>query len=171
MELLIVLVTVTLLARVAGQLGASALRDWRAATRVGLAAMFCVTAAAHFVGLREDLIRMVPPGIPHPELMVTLTGICELAGAAALLVPATRRSAAWAFIVFLFAVLPANVYAAQAGITLGGNPPSPLVPRILLQALLIAVIWWSGVAVPAPVSVGGTYRSTERVTRRSKTGA
>lgn len=60
---LIVLVAATLLARLVGQFGARPLRDWTAATRVGLAVMFCFTAAAHFNSMRADLVRMVPPAI------------------------------------------------------------------------------------------------------------
>src|SRR5690606_18567144 len=78
---LIVLVVATLLARLAGQFSVSALRQWPAATRVGLAVMFLVTATAHFSSMRADLVRMVPPGVPHPELMVTFTGVCEVLGA------------------------------------------------------------------------------------------
>ena len=71
---LIVLVVVTLLGRLAGHLGVRALQTWTAAVRVGLATMFCFTAAAHFNSMRADLVRMVPPSIPRPELMVTVTG-------------------------------------------------------------------------------------------------
>ena len=45
---LIVLVIVTLCARLAGQCGVAQLRHWAAAIRVGLAVMFCFTAVAHF---------------------------------------------------------------------------------------------------------------------------
>lgn len=142
---LIVLIGVTLLARLAGQFGFAPLRDWAAATRVGLAVMFCFTAAAHFNDMRADLIRMVPPAIPNPELMVTFTGICEILGAIGLLVPRTRRVAAIALILFLLAVLPANVHAAQSNVTLRGAPPTPLLPRIAIQLLFIVLVWWSGV--------------------------
>jgi uncharacterized membrane protein len=145
---LIVLIVVTLLARLAGQLGASPLSNWAGATRVGLAVMFCFTAAAHFNNLRGDIVRMVPPWVPNPELMVTFTGICEIAGGVGLLLPRTRRLAGIALIVFLIAVLPANIHAALSGITLGGAPPTPLVPRILLQVLFIFLVWWSAVRVP-----------------------
>jgi uncharacterized membrane protein len=77
--------------------------------------------------------------------MVTFTGICEILGAIGLLVPRTRRYAAIALIVFLLAVLPANIHAALSGVTLRGAPPTPLVPRIALQALFIGLLWWSGV--------------------------
>lgn len=145
---LIILAVVTLIARAIGQLGVASLRSWPAATRVGLAVMFLFTAVAHFNSMRSDLVAMVPPFIPNPELMVTFTGIAEILGALGLLIPRTRRIAALALIVFLIAVLPANIYAAQAGLTLRGAPVTPLVPRVALQILFIALLWWSGVRSP-----------------------
>ena len=142
---LIVLVTVTLLARLTGQIGVTPLRNWPAATRVGLAVMLCFTAVAHFNSLRPDLIAMVPPFVPAPSFMVTFTGVCEILGAIGLLVPRTRRIAAVALIVFLLAVLPANIHAATAGLTLRGAPVTPVIPRVALQALFIGLIWWSGI--------------------------
>ena len=142
---LIVLLTVTLLARMAGWMGVAWLRSWTAATRVGLAVMLCFTAAAHFNNMRADLVRMMPPFIRNPEFMVTFTGICEILGAIGLLVPRTRRLAAVALIIFLIAVLPANIHAARSGVTLGGQPATPLVPRVALQVLFIALVWWAGI--------------------------
>jgi uncharacterized membrane protein len=142
---LVVLVVMVLLARLIGQLGVAHLRDWAASTRVGLAVMLCFTAAAHFNSMRPDMVAMVPPGVPNPEFMVTITGICEILGAVGLLVLRTRRIAAVALIVFLLAVLPANVHAAQAGVTLGGVPATPIVPRVALQMLFIGLLWFSGV--------------------------
>jgi uncharacterized membrane protein len=145
---LIVLVVVTLLARLVGQLGVASVRDWAAAARFGLAVMFCFTAAAHFNSMRADLVRMVPPMVPYPERMVTFTGFCEILGAIGLLVSGTRRVAAIALIVFLIAVLPANIHAAQAGVTLRGAPVTPLIPRVALQVFFIALVWWSSVRAP-----------------------
>jgi uncharacterized membrane protein len=142
---LIVLVVATVFARLSGQLGVPFLRDWAASTRVGLAVMLCFTAAAHFNSMRPDMVAMVPPSVPNPEFMVTFTGICEILGAVGLLVPRTRRIAAVALIVFLSAVLPANIHAAQAGVTLRGAPATPIIPRVALQALFIGLLWWSGV--------------------------
>lgn len=141
---LVVLVTVTLLARLIGKLGVAHLQDWAASTRVGLAVMLCFTAAAHFNSMRPDMVAMVPPWVPNPELMVTFTGICEILGAIGLMVPRTRRIAAASLIVFLLAVLPANIHAAQAGVTLRGAPATPIIPRVALQALFIALLWWAG---------------------------
>jgi uncharacterized membrane protein len=112
--------------------------------------MFCFTAAAHFNSMRPDMIAMVPPFVPNPALMVTFTGICEILGAIGLLIPRTRRLAAIALIVMLIAILPANIHAAQAGVTLRGAPATPLVPRIALQGLFIGLLWWCGVRQPSP---------------------
>jgi uncharacterized membrane protein len=142
---LIVLVVVTLLFRAVGHFGVLQLRNWRASVRSGLAAMFLFTAIAHFNNLRADLVTMVPPWVPQPEMMVTITGVCEIAGAIGLLIPRTRRIAGIALIVMLVALLPANIYAAQRGLTLGGDPVTALVPRIVLQVVFIALIWWSAV--------------------------
>lgn len=147
---LIVLVVGSLLARLIGKLGVARLADWAAATRVGLAVMFLFTAAAHFNSMRPDLVAMVPASVPAPELMVTLTGICEILGAIGLLVPATRRIAAVALIVFLLAVLPANIHAATSGVTLRGEPATPVVPRVAIQGLFVGLIWWSGVRAAGP---------------------
>lgn len=144
MTVLLVLVAATLLARLAGALGAAALRTWAAAVRAGLAVMLLFTAGAHFTPMRHDLARMMPPAIPYPMALVYFTGLCEIAGAIGLLVPRTRRAAALALIVFFLAVLPANVHAARAGVTLRGAPATPLAVRIPMQALFIALTWWAG---------------------------
>ena len=147
---LIVLVVATLLARSIGQFGVTSLRDWAAAVRVGLAVMLLFTAAAHFNSMRPDLVAMVPPFVPNPELMVTFTGVCEILGAIGLLIPRTRRVAAVALILLLLALLPANIYAAQAGVTIRGAPARPIIPRVALQALFIGLLWWAGVRASSP---------------------
>ncbi len=145
---LIALILVALLARLAGRFGAVSLGNWPAAVRVGLAVMFCITATAHFNSMRADLVRMVPPMFPNPEFMVTFTGICEVLGAIGLLVPRMRKAAAIGLILLLIALLPANIHAALSGLTLGGAPVTPLIPRVALQLIFIALIWWSGVHAP-----------------------
>ena len=144
MAVLAVLAAATVAARLAGALGAAAVRSWPAAVRVGLAAMLLFTASAHFTPMRHDLARMMPPAVPYPMAMVYFTGVCEIAGAIGLLVPRTRRAAALALIVFFLAVLPANVHAARAGVTLRGAPATPLAVRIPMQALFVALTWWAG---------------------------
>jgi uncharacterized membrane protein len=59
---------------------------WWTALRIALAAMFLLTASAHWGKRRDDLIRMVPAALPRPDLLVTVTGICEILGAVGLLI-------------------------------------------------------------------------------------
>jgi uncharacterized membrane protein len=135
---LIVLVVVTVALRAAGAAWVPRLRSWPSALRGGLAAMFVVTGGSHFVGMREDLISMIPPALPEPGLLVTITGVLELAGAIGLL---WRRTAPWAaggLTALLVAMFPANVYAALEGLTLAGAPAMPLLPRTLLQVVFLA---------------------------------
>ena len=80
--------------------------------------------------------------------MVFFTGMCEIAGAAGLQIPQLRRAAAYALIAFFLAVLPANVHAARAGITLRGKPPTNLWLRIPMQILFIAIACWSAIGTP-----------------------
>src|SRR5262245_25721520 len=110
-----------LAARAAGAIGISALESWVVSTRVGLALMFLFTGVAHFTRTRADLVRMVPPALPNPELLVTLTGIAELAGAIGLLVPPLARLSAWALAALLVAMFPANVYASRTQHTIAGR--------------------------------------------------
>src|SRR5262245_54368494 len=65
---------------------------------------------------------MVPPSLPHPGALVTVTGIAELAGAVGLLGPAVSRWAALGLAVLLVAMFPANIHAARGRVTLRGRP-------------------------------------------------
>jgi uncharacterized membrane protein len=80
---------------------------------------------------------MVPPVFPHPELVVTLTGMAELLGAIGLSIPRTAPLAGGCLSVLLLAMFPANVHAALEGITLGGKPPTPLLARTVLQLVFL----------------------------------
>ncbi|MEU4400069.1 DoxX family membrane protein [Micromonospora orduensis] len=136
---LIALVVGTALARLAGLAGISALDGWHPALRIGLALMFVLTGVAHFAGQRRaDLIAMVPARLPRPDLLVTLTGVLELAGAVGLLVPATARWAAAGLGLLMLAMFPANVSAARRKLTLAGRPVTPLGQRTVLQVVFVA---------------------------------
>lgn len=136
---LVALVVGTLLARLAGWAGFAALDGWPPALRVGLALMFLLTGLAHFgLGRREGLVAMVPPRLPRPDLLVTATGVLELAGAAGLLLPATARLAAAGLALLMLVMFPANVYAARHHVDLGGRPATPLALRIPMQLLFVA---------------------------------
>src|SRR5262245_39108162 len=94
---LIVMIAAWLGARLLGGLTFwTAARSWSGSLRVALAAMFLFTAGSHFhPRTRADLIRMVPPGLPAPAALVTLTGVLEAMGAIGLLLPSTAVAAAY----------------------------------------------------------------------------
>jgi uncharacterized membrane protein len=148
----VVLVAVTLALLVAGAAGVHRLRPWPVALRGGLAAMFVLTGVSHLVGMRAELIAMVPPALPAPGVLVTVTGVLELAGAVGLLLRRTARTAAACLAALLVAVFPANVYAAMEGLIT--NPADALVPRTLMQVVfLLATL--AVVIFPRVVSRGG----------------
>jgi uncharacterized membrane protein len=130
-------------ARLAGAAGWQPLADWHAATRAGLALMFAFTGVAHFTSTRQDLVRMVPPGLPNPAALVTVTGVAELAGALGLVVPSTARWAAYALMLLLVAMFPANIHAARIGHVIAGRPHTRLAVRLPLQVLWMGLLWWS----------------------------
>ncbi|MBF6326940.1 DoxX family protein [Nocardia transvalensis] len=133
---LLVLLVTTGLARLAGWLRlVEWLDSWPHAVRVGLAAMFLLTATAHFLPPRRDaLIAMVPPRLPSPAGLVTLTGVLELAGAIGLLIPPVAPIAALCLATLMVVMFPANVRAARAGI---GVKTMPLPARTVVQAMFI----------------------------------
>jgi uncharacterized membrane protein len=131
--------------RLAGELTAWERADsWQGSLCFVFAAMFAFTAVSHFhPKTRPDLIRMVPPGLPSPSSLVTLTGVLELGGAIGLLWPGTASIAALSLIALLIAMFPANVYAARNGIGIGGRGASALWWRLPLQLFWIFGLWWS----------------------------
>ncbi|MEE6259613.1 DoxX family protein [Plantactinospora sonchi] len=136
---LIALLVGSLTARLAGFLGLAALDGWQPALRIGLALMFLLTGYAHFAAPRRNgLIAMVPPALPRPALLVTVTGVLELAGVVGLLVPATARWTAAGLALLMLAMFPANVSAARRGLTLGGRPVTPLGIRTAIQVVFLA---------------------------------
>lgn len=137
---IITLTAVTLFARLTGLLGADPLDQWQTSLRIGLAAMFLLTGTVHFAPkFRDDMIRMVPENLPAPAVLVTITGILEIAGAAGLLVPTTAPAAAICLALLLVAMFPANVSAARRAIPLAGKPATPIGIRTAEQILFITL--------------------------------
>ena len=145
---LITLLVGSLVARFAGWLGVGFVNSWTAAIAVGLAAMFMLTGVAHFAPpMRVDLIAIVPPRLPAPGLLVTVTGALELLGAVGLLLPVTRVAAAVCLLVLMLAMFPANVYASRMP-----NPPKSMTTRLSLRTATEVVFLAAAIAV----AVGGS---------------
>lgn len=113
---------------------------------------FVVGGLGHFLA-SGFFINIVPPYIPYPEAAVYVSGIFELLGAAALLMPKWRRLAGIGLFVLVLCVTPANVHMWL-------HPEQfPLMPepwlsrvltfRLLLQVFLLFCIWWGPIRRPA----------------------
>lgn len=115
--------------------------------RILLASVFVFMGVTHFVPrVARGMRAMIPPalrrpGMPSPALLVSVTGVAELVGAAGLLAPwpLLRELTGIALVVFLILVFPANAYAAQHREKFG-RTAIPFWPRYLGQLVLIALV-------------------------------
>jgi len=108
--------------------------------------LYVVAGVLHFV-VPELYAQIIPPFLPAPLALVYLSGVAEIACGIGVLLPRTRRYAAWATIALLIAIFPANVYMATSMVVvdgIGGSDPSPLIrwARLPLQGVLILWAYW-----------------------------
>ena len=112
-----------------------------------LLALFYLVAGVFHLAAPHAFIGIVPPVVPHPAVVILLTGIAEIAGAAALVQwfsPALRRVAGWSLAAYALCVWPANVEhmlldmaKPDHGLGLGYH-----IPRLAAQPLLIWLALW-----------------------------
>jgi uncharacterized membrane protein len=93
--------------------------------------------------------QVVPPVFPRPLALVYLSGVAEIALGLGVLIPRTRRLAAWGLVLLLVAIFPANVYMATHDVVLTGAPawardPSDAATwaRLPFQAVFVLWAWW-----------------------------
>ncbi len=133
-----VLIALFILLGVLGHFGVPVQHGWWTSLCLALSGMFLLTASAHRGKRRRDLIQMVPPGLPRPELIVTVTGILELLGAIGLMIPIVATYAAFGLSLLLIAMFPANVHAARQCLRIAGRPVPNLYVRTLMQMVFLA---------------------------------
>ena len=76
-----------------------------------LVGLFATSGVVHLV--RPQVFEpLMPSWVPAHEAVILGSGVAELACAAGLLVPATRRTAGWASAVLLVGVFPGNLKMA-----------------------------------------------------------
>ena len=107
---------------------------------------YVVAGILHFV-VPELYAQIIPPILPAPLALVYLSGVAEIAVGVGLLIPRTRRYAAWATIGLLVAIFPANVYMATSMVVvegIGRGDPSAAARwgRLPLQGVLILWAYW-----------------------------
>jgi uncharacterized membrane protein len=84
---------------------------WSSASPYLLSGLLTVTGTLHFV-VPKVFADLVPPQLPSPYGLVYASGLAELACAAGLAVPRTRRVAGWATAALFVVVFPGNVQMA-----------------------------------------------------------
>jgi uncharacterized membrane protein len=119
---------------------------WRAPMVYLMGALYVVAGITHFTS-PGFFLQIVPPFLPAPGALVAISGVAEILLGILVMVPSTRRMAAWGIVALLIAVFPANVYQAAYNPTLVDPPawmgqPSQagLLVRLPLQLVLI---WWA----------------------------
>lgn len=87
----------------------------------------------------DSLMPLMPTWAPFPREVILFTGVCEIAGAAGLLIPRLRPLAALMLAIYAVCVWPANFHHALSGAHVRHIPDSWWYhgPRLALQPLLI----------------------------------
>jgi uncharacterized membrane protein len=119
----------------------------RAAMRWVLAAFFVAAGIAHLV-VPDVLLTITPAWVPFAPEVILVTGLCEFAGAAALVTRPLRRWAGVALALYALCVWPANIKQALDGIVVAHIPDTWWYhgPRLAMQPVIIwAALFSAGV--------------------------
>jgi len=116
---------------------------YKTVATVLLGALFIAAGANHFLH-PAFYVRIVPPSLPNPALLVVISGVAEIAGGIGVLIRGTRTLAGIGLVALLVAVFPANIYMAQhPELYRDVASATTLDIRLPLQAFLIAWVWWA----------------------------
>ena len=117
------------------------LSGMRAIMRWIMAAFYVAAGAAHLVA-PDKLLAITPSWVPFASQVIFVTGLCEVAGAVALVTKPLRRAAGYALAAYAICVWPANFKHAIEGIDLPYIANSWLYhgPRLAFQPVLV---WWA----------------------------
>lgn len=113
-------------------------------TFLWLNALFYVAAGCNHFVHPKTYLSLIPPYLPWPALLNTISGAFEILFGLLLVFKPTRKSAAIFIILMLIAFLPAHVYMIQKN---GCVSPALCVPlwvawlRLPLQLVLIILVW------------------------------
>jgi uncharacterized membrane protein len=128
----------------------------RTVARIILAIIYLVAGIAH-IRSPGGFLQITPSWVPQPELVVLATGLCEIAGAFALLfIPRLHRAAAIGLALYAVCVYPANINHAINNIALGGVQASWWYhgPRLAFQPVFVWWALWAGRVIDWPFRKG-----------------
>jgi uncharacterized membrane protein len=127
---------------------------FRASARILLALFYAAAGLVHLF-LPAPFVGITPSWVPAPQLVIALTGIAELAGAAGLAQwrwPQLRRAAGWGLAAYALCVWPANFQHMALDMAKPGHGAGLgyHLPRLAAQPLLIWLALWSSEATDWP---------------------
>jgi uncharacterized membrane protein len=113
----------------------------RTVMRGAMVIFYLAAGVVHLVA-PDAFLPIVPEWVPLPRETVLATGLCEIAGSVALMVPRLRRLAGVMLALYAVCVFPANVRHALEGIHVPPLPDSWWYhgPRLVMQPVLV---WWA----------------------------
>ena len=85
-----------------------------------MALFYILIGINHFVN-PDFFDKMMPPFLPYKHELHLFAGAAEIAGGLGLLIPYTRKAAAWGIIALLFSVFMANIHLAFFDVPVFGN--------------------------------------------------
>jgi uncharacterized membrane protein len=107
---------------------------------IPLAIFFIVAGILHFA-FPTPYLRIVPPFLPWPGMLVVVSGAAEIAGGVGLLLKASRRAAAYGLTLLLVAVFPANIYMALEHVNFPGLAGEAWVQWLRLPLQIPMILW------------------------------
>ena len=113
----------------------------RTAFRWVLAAIYLAAGVIH-IAHPAPFLKITPAWVPHPAAIIVFTGVCEIAGALALVTSPLRWWAGVLLAAYAVCVYPANVKHAIDQVLVAHELRSLWyhVPRLLLQPV---IVWWA----------------------------
>ncbi|EMG51280.1 hypothetical protein WYI_22960 [Ochrobactrum sp. CDB2] len=113
---------------------------WQRRCRWVLSAFYGLAGILHIV-LPKPFLVITPAWVPEPETVIFLTGLCEIAGAAGLLVPRLRKAAAIGLALYAVCVFPANIKHAIDGL---GDATASLCNASIIWSVCLCNLLWYG---------------------------
>ncbi len=107
--------------------------------RLLMGALYIAAGSLHFIATRT-YTGMMPSYLPAHRDLVLVSGAAEILGGIGVLLPQTRRPAAWGLILLLIAVFPANITMVAEH---SRFPSVPLWAAWLRLPLQIPLIYWA----------------------------
>ncbi len=117
------------------------------------ASIFLVSGFLHFF-YPAPYVRIMPPMLPWPLMLVRISGAAEIMGGAGLFLRKFRRAAAYGLTLLLVAVFPANVYMAVAHVAFPG-----LMGKAWMQ--------WARLPLQIPLTAWALYYARSRKANRA----